>query len=35
MQGVKYPTLRMIARDIMAIPITTVTSESIFSTEGV
>jgi hypothetical protein len=32
--GVKYPTLRMIARDIMAIPVTTVASESVFSTEG-
>lgn len=30
--GVKYPTLRNIARDIMAIPVTTVASESVFST---
>jgi hypothetical protein len=37
--GVKYPTLRRIARDIMAIPVTTVASESVasesvFSTGG-
>jgi hypothetical protein len=32
--GVKYPTLRNIARDIMAIPVTTVASESVFSTGG-
>jgi hypothetical protein len=32
--GVKYPSLRRIARDIMAIPITTVASESVFSTGG-
>lgn len=32
--GVKYPTLRKIARDIMAIPVTTVASESVFSTGG-
>jgi hypothetical protein len=32
--GIKYPTLRKIARDIMAIPVTTVASESVFSTGG-
>jgi hypothetical protein len=32
--GVKYPTLRRIARDIMAIPVTTVASESVFSIGG-
>jgi hypothetical protein len=32
--GVKYPSLRRIARDIMAIPITTVATESVFSTGG-
>jgi hypothetical protein len=32
--GIKYPTLRKIARDVMAIPVTTVASESVFSTEG-
>jgi hypothetical protein len=32
--GIKYPTLRRIARDIMAIPVTTVASESVFSTGG-
>jgi hypothetical protein len=32
--GVKYPTLRRIAHDIMAIPVTTVASESVFSTGG-
>jgi hypothetical protein len=30
--GIKYPTLRKITWDIMAIPITTMTSESIFNT---
>lgn len=30
----KYPTLRKIARDIMPIPVTTVASESVFSTGG-
>jgi hypothetical protein len=32
--GTRYPTLRMIARDIYAIPVTTVASESVFSTGG-
>jgi hypothetical protein len=32
--GIKYPTLRKIARDIMAIPVTTVASESVFNTGG-
>jgi hypothetical protein len=32
--GTKYPTLRRIARDICAIPVTTVASESAFSTGG-
>jgi hypothetical protein len=32
--GVKYSTLKRIAHDIMAIPVTTVASESVFSTEG-
>ena len=30
--GSKYPTLQRIARDILAIPMTTITSESTFST---
>ena len=32
--GVKYPTLQKIARDFLAIPISTVASESAFSTGG-
>ncbi|KAL6312943.1 hypothetical protein AAG906_022723 [Vitis piasezkii] len=32
--GIKYPTLQMIARDIYAIPVSTVASESTFSTGG-
>jgi hypothetical protein len=32
--GIKYPTLRKIAQDIMAIPVTTVTSEYVFSIGG-
>ncbi|RVW95114.1 Zinc finger BED domain-containing protein RICESLEEPER 2 [Vitis vinifera] len=32
--GIKYPTLQMIVRDIYAIPIFTVASESAFSTGG-
>ena len=32
--GLKYPTLQRIVRDILAIPITTVASESAFSTNG-
>jgi hypothetical protein len=32
--GIKYPTLRKIARDIMPIHVTTVASESVFSTGG-
>jgi hypothetical protein len=30
--GTRYPTLRKIARDIFAIPVSTVASESTFST---
>ena len=30
----KYPTLQRIARDILAIPITTIASKSTFSTSG-
>ncbi|CAN1153645.1 Putative AC transposase [Linum perenne] len=33
-QEVNYPTLRLIAKDILAIPISTVISESAFSTSG-
>ena len=32
--GIKYPTLQKIVRDILAIPVTTVASESTFSTSG-
>ncbi|XP_030963976.1 zinc finger BED domain-containing protein RICESLEEPER 2-like [Quercus lobata] len=32
--GLKYPTLQRIARDILAIPVTTIASESAFSTSG-
>jgi hypothetical protein len=32
--GTRYPTLRMIARDIFAIPITNVALESTFNTSG-
>jgi hypothetical protein len=32
--GLKYPTLRKIARDVLAIPVTTVASEAAFSTSG-
>jgi hypothetical protein len=32
--GTRYPTLRKIARDILAIPVSTVASESAFSTSG-
>jgi hypothetical protein len=32
--GIKYLTLRKIAQDIMPIPVTTVVSESVFSTGG-
>lgn len=32
--GMRYPTLRKIARDIFAIPVSTVASESAFSTSG-
>jgi hypothetical protein len=32
--GTRYPTLRKIARDIFAIPVTTVASEFVFSTSG-
>ena len=32
--GLKYPTLQRIARDILVIPVTIVVSESSFSTSG-
>ncbi|KAM0901986.1 hypothetical protein ACQ4PT_019543 [Festuca glaucescens] len=32
--GRRYPTLRKVARDIFAVPVTTVASESAFSTSG-
>ncbi|XP_057432302.1 zinc finger BED domain-containing protein DAYSLEEPER-like [Lotus japonicus] len=32
--GLKYPSLQMAARDFLAIPISTVASESTFSTSG-
>ncbi|CAO2147204.1 unnamed protein product [Urochloa humidicola] len=32
--GIKFPTLQRIARDVMAIPVTSVASESVFSTGG-
>jgi hypothetical protein len=32
--GLKYRTLRKIARDVLAIPVTSVASESAFSTSG-
>nr|KAJ0197649.1 hypothetical protein LSAT_V11C700378320 [Lactuca sativa] len=34
LNGVKYPTLCLIAKDILAIPISTFASESSFSTSG-
>lgn len=32
--GIKYPTLQMVARDFLAVPVSTVASESAFSTGG-
>jgi hypothetical protein len=32
--GIKYPALQRIARDIMAIPVRSIASESVFSTGG-
>ncbi|CAI8588100.1 unnamed protein product [Vicia faba] len=34
LNGIKYPTLQVIAKDILAIPISTVASESAFSTSS-
>ena len=34
MNGVKYPVLQTIARDILAIPVSTVASKSAFSSSG-
>jgi hypothetical protein len=34
LEGTRYPTLRLVVRDILAVPITTVASESAFSTSG-
>jgi len=34
LNGVKYSTLQAIARDVLAIPVSTVASESAFSTSG-
>jgi len=34
LNGIKYPTLQEIAKDVLAIPITSVASESAFSTSG-
>ncbi|CAA0826261.1 Zinc finger BED domain-containing protein DAYSLEEPER [Striga hermonthica] len=33
-EGIRYGTLRLIARDIYAIPVSTVASEAVFSTSG-
>lgn len=34
LNGVKYPTLQAIARDVLVIPVSTVASKSVFSTSG-
>ena len=34
MNGLKYPTLQAIARDILDIPVSTIASEFAFSTGG-